>query len=143
MQMGTLRLPGLYRVYPFRAILLGRLTVSRLTGPPNLYSGTEGVYGVLGYPTWCGTPANYNSNNYYWVCYGEAPANWTVSFTLNYWCGNTNLVYSTYGSYTYQGTGEAFLTSGIEGDCYAPSVPPRIDTVRNPWAASGNNNPIR
>jgi YVTN family beta-propeller protein len=81
------------------------------------------LYLLVIQPTAAPLTNEYNSNIYYWVCYGEAPANWTVSFTLNYPCGDKNLVSSTYDSYTYQATAKVFLTTGVEGDCYTPSIP--------------------
>ena len=95
-------------------------------GTVQSYSGYEGVYSPLGvYPTYCGAPSDYNSNNYYWVCYGEAPAYWTITYTLNYYCGSTNLIYEDpFNIYEYQLTHqETFPTSGIQGDCITKDVP--------------------
>jgi YVTN family beta-propeller protein len=105
----------------------GAITGEQPYGTAQSYSGTEGFYGAMGYPTWCGAPNDYNSNNYYWVCYGEAPAYWNITYTLNFLCGTKNLTYQDSIDNIYQYTitnQEVFLTSGAEGDCYTQYVPP-------------------
>jgi hypothetical protein len=71
---GSLSPPRFIPNVPVFGNFYGTITGEQPYGTAQSYSGTEGYYGPLGYPTWCGAPSNDNSNNYYWVCYGEAPA---------------------------------------------------------------------
>ena len=102
----------------------GTITGEQPYGTTQSYDGIEGNWFAA--HAECGAPNDYNSNNYYWVCYGEAPATWTITFDLSYLCGTKNLVYELpFSDYRYQLTDqEVFLTSGIEGDCFTPYLPP-------------------
>jgi len=86
------------------------------------YSGLE-VDKSLGIN--CPVPGAYVSSNYYWVCYGETPAIWDHTFTLNYPCGFTNLVYSDNTDWTYTVKNvETLLTTGAEDYCLTSILPP-------------------
>jgi len=98
-------------------------------GSVQSYSGLEGTdeEPVGGCPE---MPVEYqHSLNYYWVYCGLAPATWTVSWSLDFHCGDTNLIYSGPSNtgqqtWTYQiQNAEVFLTKGIEGDCLTKDVP--------------------
>jgi hypothetical protein len=102
---------------------VGTIPNEQAYGTVQGYSGYEGdaVYA-------CQVPAEYDaSTNYYWVCNGEAPANWNHLFTLNFHCGDLHLHYSNPGAgeWTYElDNVETFLTSGAEGDCLTTYVAP-------------------
>lgn len=101
-------------------------------GTVQSYSGYEGYANSLGQDQGCNEPTDYQlSNNYYWVCYGEAPAYWTIDYQLNFYCGDKNLQYAYISNepsnsyWTYQILNEEVaLTSGAEGDCLTNDIPP-------------------
>ena len=92
------------------------------SGTVTSYSGLE-VDKSLGID--CPVPEAYVSSDYYWVCYGEAPAIWSHTFTLNYYCGITNLVYSNNtDTWTYTVPDvTTYLTTGAEDSCLTYTLP--------------------
>lgn len=60
-------------------------------GTVSSYSAFEGATNTSGKDDGCDEPVEYQqSSNYYWVCYGEAPAYWTIDYQVSFDCGNTN-----------------------------------------------------
>jgi hypothetical protein len=96
-------------------------------GDVDTYSGYGGNNNNS-YPSICNVPTEYNNTNYYWVCNGEAPALWTHTFILNFYCGNDNLISASGdGYYTYQYRQQGAnsmdytpLRRGIADICYMP-----------------------
>jgi len=111
-------------------VYIGTIGNELQSGTVQSYDGYEGQEPAN--PDACNMPVEYQqSNNYYWVCYGKAPALWTIDFQIDFYCGDTNLQYvniSNYpsgSSWTYQLLNqEVFPISGVEGDCLTKTIAP-------------------
>jgi YVTN family beta-propeller protein len=121
----TIPLPGV----PVWGIYNGPYQNQQVYGTVQSYNGYEGNVNNVNYgPYYCSyVPEEYNTIDYYWVCGGEAPALWTHSFNLTFWCGNNNLISYDGNFYTYQikqlgkdSTDYTVLISGAGGECDMP-----------------------